>query len=299
MYKACLGLNYKMIIPLISYLSPYRAYKVNKFTGRIGKPLYRHTSFVFKYPAAPIGIDTLVSFLGVDHSTAETIVKNFFLLETRCEIENLWLAKRKFNLLPQIIDMDSIRTISKTIDRKGPMLLLSAHTVYYFMILWALHEMGNKIAFMMVNPRSALTSDAILQKSLIESVDSLSALIPILFTNDGNTVSRSIDLIKKGYTVMMLLDIPGYRGRGIKVNLFNNEFYVPAGCIKIYEGSCVSIASVFSYAPALDKPYSILFSSLDTYPEKIDLQIWAQGLEYVVSQWPASWIGWFGLTHMQ
>ncbi len=299
MYRALLNLNYRVITPLVSHLRPRQAYRMNKVTGGIGKPLDRHTSFVITSPAAPIGIEALVNYLGVNSSTAETIVKKIYLLETRCEIEHTWLAKQKLDFLPQIIDMDSVRTIAAAINKKGPMLLLSAHTLYYVMILWALRAMDSNVAFMMVNPRVTPRSYGVLHESLIRSVDSLSRFMPVLFTNEGNTVNRSIELLKKGYTVMMLLDVPGYRERGVKVTMFKNDFFVPAGCLRICEGSGVPAASVFSYVSDMDKPYALSFSPLASRAEEIDLQNWASNLENVVSRSPHSWIGWFGLRHMQ
>jgi lauroyl/myristoyl acyltransferase len=299
MYSALLDLNYSVITPLISHLGPRYAYRMNKVTGRIGKPFARHPSFVFTQPAGRIGVDTLVNYIGVDPSTAETIVKKIYLLETRCEIEHIWLAGRKRDFLPRIIDMDSIRTMAREITRKGPMLLLSAHTIYYVMILWALSEADKKVAFMMVNPRAVSESYGVLHEHLIKSVDSLSRCIPVLFTNEGNTVNRSIELLKKGYTVMMLLDVPGYRERGIKVKMFNNDFFVPTGCMRIYERSGVPVASVFAYAADIDKPYGLSFLPLAPSSEGINLQDWAGHLESIVSRWPHSWIGWFGLRHMQ
>jgi lauroyl/myristoyl acyltransferase len=299
MCEALLDLNYRVITPLASHLRPRNAYRVTKLTGGIGKPLDRHRSFVFSSPAAPIGIDALVNYLGVDLPTAESIVKRIYRLETRCEIEHTWLAERRHDLLPQIIDMDSVRAIAAVINDRGPMLLLSAHTLYYVMLLWALHATGNNIAFMMVNPRSATRSYGVLHEGLIKSAHSLSQLMPVLFTNEGNTVNRSIELLKRGYTVMMLLDVPGKRKTGLRVEMFNDIFFVPAGCTRICKGSGVPAASVFSFVPEMDKPYALSFSPPASCPEKIDVQEWARHLESIASRSPHSWIGWFGLRHMQ
>lgn len=299
MYRALLDLNYRVVTPLISHLGPRYAYRLNKMTGRIGKPFARHTSFVFTQPAGPIGVDTLVNYIGVDPSTAEHIVKKIYLLETRCELEHVWLAGRRQDLLDRIIDVDRIHAMAQEITNKGPMLLLSAHTMYYAMILWALSEAGRKVAFMMVNPRAVSESYGVLHEHLIKSVDSLSSRMPILFTNEGNTVNRSIELIEKGYTLMMLLDVPGYRDRGIRVKMFKDDFFVPTGCLRIHEKTGVPAASVFSYAVDVDKPYALSFLPLATSSEGIDLQDWASHLESIVRRWPHSWIGWFGLRHMQ
>ncbi|MEJ2684280.1 MAG: hypothetical protein P8Z71_07790 [Candidatus Sulfobium sp.] len=299
MCKPLLDLNYRVITPLVGHLQPRNAYRVNKLTGGIGKPLEKHSSFVFSSPASPIGIDALVNCLGVAPATAESIVKRIYRLETRCEMEHLWLAERRHDLLPQIIDMDSVQVVAAAIKDKGPMLLLSAHTLYYVTLLWALHAMGNNVAFMMVDPRSAPRHYGALHEGIMKSADSLSQLMPVLFTNEGNTVNRSIGLLKEGYTVMMLLDVPGKRETGLRVKMFNDIFFVPAGCTRICKGYGVPAASVFSFVSGMDKPYSVSFSLLTSCPERIDVQEWARHLESIVRRSPYSWIGWFGLRGMQ
>jgi lauroyl/myristoyl acyltransferase len=178
------------------------------------------------------------------------------------------------------------------------MILLSGHTTYYFMILWALHLLGHKTAFMMVDPRSSVRDNAIMQDSVIRSADALSAVMPVLFTNEGGTVKKASELLKKGYSLLMLADIPGYHDRGQKVSMFQEEFWVPAGVLKIREEAAVPAAFVFSYATKIDQPYQVAVSSIIPYPEPLDLQKWAAELEATVRRSPESWFGWFILKDM-
>ena len=298
MYKPCLYANYRVITPLISRLRPPLAYRLLNSAGGIGKPLSHHTSYLFDYPAAATGTDAIMKCMKVDRTEAEAIIRRFFLLETRLHLENLWLSGGREGYLEHIIDMEEMRRISEMIRLNGPMILLSAHTTYYFMILWALKALGQKVAFMMVNPRSAIRDNAIMQRSLILSADALSGIMPVLFTNEGGTVRKSVDLLKSGHTLLMLLDIPGYRNRGMKISLFDNEFWIPAGCLRIGEEASVPAASIFSYAERPDAPYSIYCSGVRELAEPPDLQHWANELESVIRQSPGSWFGWFILRDM-
>ncbi|MDA8082946.1 MAG: hypothetical protein M0024_04730 [Nitrospiraceae bacterium] len=298
MYKPCLYANYRVITPLISRVQPPLAYRLLNSTGGIGKPLSHHTSYLFDYPAAEVGIEAVMKYLKLDRAGAIAVIRKFYLLETRLHLENLWLSKGQEANLEGIIDMQAMRKIAAMITRNGPMILLSGHTTYYFMILWALKALGHKTAFMMVNPRSAIRDNAIMQRSLILSADALSGIMPVLFTNEGGTVRKGIDLLKSGHTILMLLDIPGYRNRGIKIDLFDNEFWIPTGCLRIREEASVPAASIFSYAGRPEAPYRIYCSGIRELAEPPDLQHWANELESVIRQSPGSWFGWFILRDM-
>jgi len=298
MYKPCLYANHRIITPLISLLPPQLAYRLVKATGKIGKPLDSHTSYLFDFPAAPVGVDAVMKYLKVGRQEAEEIISRFFLLETRFELENIWLSRHRDSNIEQIIDMAAIGKVSGMISANGPMLLLSAHTTYYFMLLWALTILGHKTAFMMVNPRSAVRNNAIMQRSLIRSADALSAVMPVIFTDESGTVRKSIELINKGYTLLMLLDIPGYQDRGTKVSLFGSDVWIPAGCLRIRQQTEVPSAFVFSHAGDIDKPYRVTCSGPIAGNQPLNLQEWAAALEEVVQSSPGSWFGWFVLKDM-
>jgi len=298
MYKPCLFANYRILTPLISHLQPRQAYAVLRTTGTIGKPLERHTSYLFDYPAAPTGIDAAMRYLKIERPQAEAVINNFFLLETRLELENTWLSRKRGQFIHQIIDPGAIGQISRMIQGNGPMLLLSGHTTYYFMILWALHLLGHKMAFMMVDPRSSVRDNAIMQDSVIRSADALAAVMPVLFANEGGTISKTVELLKNGYTVLMLADIPGYQKRGKRVRMFQEDFWVPSGVLRIREEAAAPAAFVFSYTAEIDQPYQVAVSSVIYHPDPVDLQQWASELESTVRKAPGSWFGWFILKDM-
>jgi len=288
--------NYKYLTPLISRLRPELAYKTNSITGRIGKALDR-PSFRLKYPASDTALQGLTQSLNIGHEEAEKVIKRFLSIETRILLEHLWLARGNLEPLPQMIDMDTMNNLSDVIRRKGPLLLLSAHTAYYFLIPWALHALGNKVAYITADPGDDGSPDHMLKGE--DSIHALSQRIPVVFTNERNTVNRCRALLKDGYTVIMIIDLPGYKGRGIKLTVFNNDFWIPAGCKWIYEGDYPDVISVFSYITDMTKPYRISFSPVPADSKKLDLQRWAGELEDVVRHSPESWLGWFYLHEMR
>lgn len=298
MYKPCLFANYRILTPLISHLPPKQAYALLRHTGRIGKPLHSHTSYLFDYPAAPAGIEAVMQYLQLDRPGAEAVIRSFFQLETRLELENIWLSRKSGQFIKQIIDAGGIEELAGMIRESGPLLLLSGHTTYYFMLLWALHLRGHKIAFMMVNPRSSVHKNPIMQTSLIQSSDALAAVMPVLFTDEGGTVAKTAELLERGYTVLMLGDIPGYQGHGQRVRMFQNDFWAPTGALNISRETGRPLAFVFSYAAGLDQPYQVEVSPVTDCAGPDCLEQWAAALEAVVRRSPESWFGWFILKDM-
>lgn len=299
-YIKKLFLNYRVITPLVSFAPPAIAYKINRVTGSIGKTLNQHTSYLYETLAAPPGIESLMNILRTDASAAKDIVAKFFLFETRLELENLWLIKNKIHYLPYIIDDAAILRIKDIIKKNGPLLILSAHTVNYIMLLWALSAQGIKLCFMMTDPRPVTAANRVLQKSAVNSLNALLKIMPVLFTNEGNTVQKSIELMKKGYTLVMLLDVPAYRGRGAHVRMLNDDIWIPTGCQAILNNvRAASAAFAFCYADGFHKAYRVSFSLLDTPSEIINLQDWADGLENILKASPESWYGWFYFRRMQ
>lgn len=295
MHKQCFLFNYRMLTPLISCFPPATAYGIARYTGGIGKALDKH-SFRFDKQTLSEGVRALTEYMKMDAEDAEKIINKFFLIEARVLLEHIWLAKCKLKHLHQMIDMNAMRKLSKTLDENGPMLLLSAHTVYYYIIPWALYKLGNKIAYVMADPRSDVSSQHIL--SGISSINALSRLMPIVFTNEGDTIKKTTALLKEGYTVLMLIDIPGYKGKGVKVSFLNRDIWVPSGCKWIFEGASSHVGAVFSYVKDIRSPYNIQFTFGLSNSGEINLQKWADKLEDVVRLSPESWLGWFYLKDM-
>lgn len=290
--------QYRFLIPALSRLNPLPAYAVNRVTGTIGKVLKSHTSYLFDMPAAPAGIAAVTRYLQVGTTAAEAIIRRFFLLESRVELEHRWLERGEQSRLPHIIDMTAAERLSVMIRQRGPALLLSGHTTYYMALLWALHHLGTRVAFAMIDPRSAVTGNATMQESAIRSADALSRLMPVLFTNEGGTVEKCVQLAEKGYSVLLLLDVPGYAGKGERVTLFGHKFWVPSGSARIHGRFPSPSLSVFSFAPSPLQPYRISVSSPTEPSAPLSFQGWADHLERVVRGSPASWFGWFTLEGM-
>jgi len=295
LHKLCLSLNYRVITPLTSRLAPRQAYSIIRYTGRIGKG-FDKPSFRFNPPTTSKAIEALRTSLSLDGEKARTVVRNFHLIETRVLLEHTWLARKKLDWLSQMIDMEAISRLGAIIRERGPLLLVSAHTAYYFLIPWALKALGIKISYVMGNPESEPHPHAL---SGIESARALSHLIPVVFTNDGNTVKRSADLLRQGYSLLIIIDAPGYRSRGQLVRIFGNEVWIPLGCEWIHQGARTPVFSVFSHVENIAKPYRIAFCELAPASRAIDLQRWAGDLECVVRESPSSWLSWFYLDDMR
>lgn len=292
-----LRLNLQLISPMISHLGPSAAYLLNKYTGLIGKPYALHTSFLYTRPAAPCIIEMLKSHLDLDDSAARHVLKTFFLYESRVQIEKKWMLENKTARLPHIIDEGAIGKLATEINRNGPHLLLSAHTFNYFTLWWALVDRGVRFCLPVVDQGAEAPSN-ILHQTVRDYTDAISRMMPVLYTNEGNTVSRCIDLVKRGYSVLICLDVLGYRGRDPRVTLMGNQVGVPTGCLKIFEETGIPAKFVCSYGSGLNKPYSLIVRPLDTSSGTIDLSGWAAGLEEVLRMSPESWVGWLFFREM-
>jgi len=294
--RLLLDLNARVITPLISRFGPAVAYRLINMTGTLGK---RPDGACFRYDSfdpEPVR-RVLARCLRLTGEESESVIRSFFRVETRILLEHLWLGRLRTDYLPDIIDMATVRGIAGEIREKGPLLLLSAHTAYYFVIPWALHTLGARIAYVSADPGRAGAPRHLL--SGIDCFQALSKLIPIVFTNEGNTVGRCIDLIGQGYSVIMLVDVPGYQARGAKVKLFEEEVWLPVGCSRIFSKTRVPVAAVLPFLSGISEPYRLSFLSVGTDGEDIVLQQWADALRSVLSHSPESWLGWFYLGEMQ
>ncbi len=263
----------------------------------VGKGLDR-SSFRFEERTVGLAAPSMADILGIDRQAAESAVRTFLFLESRVLLEHLWLKDGKTKYLDRMIDMEALRGVAAILREKGPMLLLSAHTSYYFIIPWALHELGAKVAYVMADPSADRSSANLLRESGIASSRSLARLMPVVLTDEGNTVRRCVDLLKDGYSIIMVLDVPGYAGRGIKIQFFDRWIWIPSGCRWIHDAAGVPVATIISSLARLDRPYEISFSPVSSCREGLDLRKWSGELERVVKRSPESWLGWFYLKDM-
>lgn len=294
MRKGLLRLNHSLITPLLSLFGPEAAYRAIPYIANIGKSNHEG-SFRFKGDVFSSAREYWMHYLNKDRRDAEEVMKSFFCIENRVLLEHLWLARNKMQYLPRIINMAKIRKLADMIDQNGPLLLLSAHTAYYFIIPWALYAQGAKIAYVLSDPAAA-------EKHALsgsKTVAALNRLIPLVFTNEGNTVNKSIDLLRKGFSVFMLIDIPGYKGRGQAVRFFDDELWLPPGCLLMYKGAQPIVYSVFAHLTDITQPYEVTLSSVPADTGGIKLQAWADHLEKTVRMSPESWLGWFYLSGMK
>jgi lauroyl/myristoyl acyltransferase len=292
--KGLLRLNHSLITPLVSFFGPEAAYRAIPYIANIGKS-YRKGSFRFRSDVFSSAREYWMRYLDKAPREAEKVMDRFFCIENRVLLEHIWLARNKLHYLPRIINMEKIRELADIINQRGPLLLLSAHTAYYFIIPWALHAQGAKIAYVLSDPRAA-------EKHVLSGSDTVAALnrlIPLVFTNKGNTVSKSLDLLRKGFSVFMLIDVPGYKGRGQTVNLFGDELWLPPGCMLMFKEAQPVVYSVFAYLTDIAQPYEVTLSPVPADTAGIRLQAWADHLEKTVRMSPESWLGWFYLSGMK
>lgn len=297
MRNPLLFLNYRLITPLLGLLGPHIAYRLNYLSGIIGKGPDR-PSLRFEGQTVAGAAPTMTEVLGINRQSAEDAVRTFLRLESRVLMEHLWLKKGKTKYLDRMIDMNAMRPVAERLKEKGPMLLLSAHTSYYFVIPWALHELGAKVAYVMADPSTDSSPANRLKESGTASFQSLAGLIPVVLTDKGNTVKKCIDLLKEGYSVIIVLDAPGYSGRGIRLQFFDRPIWVSSGCRWIHEGARVPVAAIISRLAKLHRPYEISFSDISPSDGRLDLQMWSDELQRVVRRSPESWLGWFYFRDM-
>ncbi len=280
--------NYHLLTPLISFLSPENAYKICSVTGAIGKSIEGRS---YRYDSDNLirGLNTICNILDVDQKTAINIIKRFFHIENRVQLEHIWLARRKLNFLSQMVDMGTLKLMADEIRVSGPSLIVTAHTAYYFLLPWALHSLGLKIAYVMANPR--LSKDNSLLKG-ISAVDAMEQIIPLIYTNDINTVKRCVDFLTKDYSVIIVIDIPS-ENKGIDVRLMNRDVRLRTGYASVCNIIKPSVYAVFSYVKDLTEPYKIIYKRIKYVHSGLIAQEWAKLLEQVIKDSPESWLGWF------
>lgn len=283
--------NYHLLTPLISFLSPENAYKICSVTGAIGKSI-EGRSYRYDRDNLMRGLNTICNILDVDLRTAINIIKRFFHIETRVQLEHIWLARRKLNFLSQMVDMGTLKLMADEIKENGPSLIITAHTAYYFLLPWALHSIGLKVAYVTANPR--LSKDESLLKG-VPAAEALENIIPVIYTNDKNTVKRCAEFLTKGHSVIIVIDIPSTENKGIDVRLMNRDVRLRTGYTSICNIIKPSVYAVFSYVKDLTGPYKIIYKRIKYDHSGLIAQEWAKLLEQVVKDSPESWLGWFYL----
>jgi lauroyl/myristoyl acyltransferase len=294
MKNLCLRFNYQILDRAISLFNPQKAYRCNFFTGCIGKSLSK--SYRFSGSILEEGLSAISTVLQIDNASARRILRRFFLIETRVHLEHTWLSNQKWEFLPEIIDMDTLKIFGNQIQQKNPVLILTAHTAYYFVIPWALHALGIKIAYVTSDPRRNRDTDNLLKG--ISAVITLEKVLPVIYTDDKNTVQKCIDYLQKGYSVIMVIDVPGYKDKGTVVKFMNKNIWLPSGYSWIYKEIKPEVYAMFSYVSNLQKPYSIVFQEIKETTSSMIIRKWIKLLEEVVLLSPESWLGWFYLRHM-
>lgn len=281
--------NYYLLTPLISHLSPRNAYKVCSVTGAIGKSI-EGRSYRYNGDNLMKGLSTICNALNVDRKTGIEIIRKFFYVETRVQLEHIWLSRRKLKFLSQMIDLNTLRLLANEIRENGPSLIITAHTAYYFLLPWALHFLGLKVAYVMANPR--LSKDNSLLKG-ISAVNVMEEVMPIIYTNDANTVKRCVDFLAKGYSVIIVIDVPATRNKGIAVRVMNRDVSIRSGYASICKMINPPVYVVLPYVRDLTKPYGIIYKRIKDCHAGYIAQEWSNLLERVVQDSPESWLGWF------
>jgi len=290
-----LYLNYILLKYFVVYFGPSIAFKALRLVGTLGKG-FNKPSLRFEKPIFRETMEFLQSCLGIKKSEVERLIRNFLIYESRVFLEHIWLEKDKLYYLPKLINEKTIHKLSNMIQEDGPVILISAHTIYYYLIPWALFRNGIKIAYMTVSPETIKSTCHLLNGS--ESVKILDEKIPLIFTDRDESVKKGVELIEKGYNLMMCIDTPGYHGRGQLIKLFGKHLWIPRGCYYIKEKTDINILAVFSYVSDIIKPYEIIYSPISTDKEKDLFTQWSEFLEQVIAQYPSSWLGWYYLNEM-
>ena len=98
--------------------------------------------------------------------------------------------------------------------------------------------------------------------------------------------------VSSGKSVILAADVPGYNEKGVKVNMFGKEFWVPSGSAKLSHTCGIPILVAITWTDSCDKPYRIFLEkiSLSTNYSEVMGKIY-HCIETVVKLNPANWNG--------
>ncbi len=293
-----LDIYFRKILEAVAFLPPPAAYSILPLTGH----LFRNfNDYACGYEPGALSRAARsmerVKILPSGH-IRETL-REYLRFETRYVMENIWIRREKKQHVLKSFWAGDIRKLEKYTASRN-YIIVTAHFSGLLSIVELLRISGYSSPLVAANVfRQSWENAKPIQRSMLLLYQSWIKRQPLLFSDDRNLMKKACLSAENGQSVIIAADVPGYQDRGVKITLFGNPVWVPAGAAKLAKECDIPILVALPWTSACHRPYSIFLKTI--YPVSDIHQTSSlifSSIEEIVRKNPANWNGWLYLDQM-
>ena len=238
----------------------------------------------------------------IEKSTIQTkssihLIKDYLRFETRFVLENIWIRKSRDRYIKKGFNKSDIQALRQLLGR--PHVIVTAHNSGICMLVKLLEILGHQSHFICMNvlncPRERATP---MQRAFQKMWLSWCRTQPMIYVEDGNVLSKSREALSSGHSVILAMDVPGYRD-GVKADLLGLSVMFPTGAARIANECGVPMLVAIPWATGCRSRYRIFLKTFRPTGEiRVDTTKMVGYLQDVLSLNPACWNGWLYIDKM-
>lgn len=295
MMDQLLRFYFEIVLKLFSYLPIPICYLPLKWTGHWFRDWRTYSCATASAGVLFNAIRNIQNLMGISQKKATAIISTFLSFESRYVLENNWLKNHNEAYILSSFTTKAKRELqSKLINKQT--VICTLHSANLFTMGALIHSMQIPLSFMVaIIPESMPDGTNPLHENGIRMLmkwQKWQSLIPA-------NMQAARAALKDGNSIVMAVDTPGYKDRGVIVNLFNQQIWVPVGAAKLAQEFNLPIIVAIPWASSVTSLYEVDIEVIDTSgtPHKVMQQIFLAAEKTILKN-PACWMGWLCLEQM-
>ncbi len=233
--------------------------------------------------------------LGLEPKKARALINDFLRFESRYLLENYWMIRREYSKIERAFSPKA-RTDYVEHLGGGQKIVVVIHTANVFLMASLAQIYGLNTCTMVGEiPHSVPTDGNPIYRHGMKMIfhwNQWQFLIP-------PSAKRAVDMVRRGHSLIIAADLPGYNGRGGRVPFLGLDIWVPMGAVKLANMFGLPIVMAVSWAGTCIERYNIAFERLEPSGDvEADLKSMFKRLEKIVMINPSCWLGWLCLHQM-
>ena len=269
-------------IPLVAIGHKFRDWRSYSGSGIEPGVLYR-------------AMDTVEHCLGIDQKTARTLINSYLRFESRYLLENYWMIRSDYSKIKRAFSPKARSEYFKYLER-GQQIIVVIHTAnLLLMASLAQVYVFDTCAMVSEIPNTISTKGNPIHNHAVRMVYYWKKWQPLI----PPSAKKAIEIIKKGHSIFIAADLPGFNDRGIKVRFLGSNIWVPTGAVKLANRFDIPLLIAVSWAGTCIEKYNIAFKNIAPSGDiETDLQKIFETVEKFVLINPSCWMGWLYLHNM-
>lgn len=286
---------FEYILHVASHLSPPRCYYLLPITGHWFRNWQTYSAATASKGILFHAVENLQKSLGVTQEKAKQILQDFLCFESRYVLENNWISEWNTQRLRTSFTSEAKKALNASVFSRQAIVctLHSANLFTLAALLYLLHKNLTMMLAIIPNEMPAGTNP--LHENGIRMIMSWKEWQPLIPAN----METARKTLRAGNSLFLAPDTPGYREKGVMVNLFNQVIWVPVGAAKLAQEFDLPIIAAIPWAPGLTSNYEVVIQEIDTSGtlQQVMQRIF-QVAEQAILQNPSCWLGWLCLHQM-